>query len=212
MAAETVSKDKNGVGDVPDFVKRMIEKIKDPTLDWRKILSSFVQERVSDYSFSPPDRRFGDFDFFLPDFNEKNFTSKDILFMVDTSGSVNDDEIATVYSEIKGAIEQFEGKLIGKIGFFDACVTAPVPFYSVEDLIKIIPIGGGGTSFDVIFDYLAHNFAEELPSCIVIFTDGDAPYPPKSAAMGIPVLWMINNLKITPPWGRVTRVLSSEMD
>lgn len=31
--------------------------------------------------------------------------------------------------------------------------------------------------------------------------------PPESAAMGIPVLWMINNLEVTPPWGRVTRVL-----
>ena len=26
-------------------------------------------------------------------------------------------------------------------------------------------------------------------------------------AMGIPVLWIINNIKTTPPWGRVVRVL-----
>ena len=82
-----------------------------------------------------------------------------------------------------------------------------IPFYNVDDLTEIIPIGGGGTSFDAIFDYLNSNCSDELPACIVIFTDGDAPYPPESAAMGIPVLWMINNLEITPPWGRITRVL-----
>lgn len=209
-AANSMSSDdknNNGVGNIPDFVKRMIDKMKEPTVDWKKILNNFVQERVNDYSFSPPDRRFGDFDFFLPDFNEKDFVSKEILFMVDTSGSVEDDELAAVYSEIKGAIEQFEGKLTGKLGFFDVWVTAPVPFYSVDDLTKIVPIGGGGTNFNAIFEYLAYDCADELPACIVIFTDGDAPYPPKSAAMGIPVLWMINNLEITPPWGRVTRVL-----
>ncbi|MBQ7358443.1 MAG: hypothetical protein IJW65_06885 [Clostridia bacterium] len=205
-------KEDGGAGDVPDFVQRIIGKMKDPVLDWKKILNNFIQERVNDYSFSPPDRRFGDFDFFLPDFNEKDFVSKEILFMVDTSGSVGDGELAAVYSEIKGAIEQFDGKLTGMLGFFDCCVTEPVPFYSVEELIDIIPIGGGGTSFGAIFDYLADNCADEPPACIVIFTDGDAPYPPESAAGGIPVLWMINNLEITPPWGRVTRVLRGEKD
>ena len=212
-AASSMMSDKkvnSGAGDIPDSVKRMIDKMKEPVLDWKKILHNFVQERVNDYSFSPPDRRFGDFDFFLPDFNEKDFVSKEILFMVDTSGSIKEDELAAVYSEIKGAIEQFDGKLTGKLGFFDFWVTEPVPFYSVDDLTKIIPIGGGGTSFDAIFEYLAYNCEDDLPACIVIFTDGMAPYPPESAALGVPVLWIINNAKITPPWGLVTRVLTSE--
>ena len=207
---ETTDNEQNGAGDVPDFLKRIIDQMKKPRIDWKKILNDFVQERINDYSFSPPDRRFNDFDFFLPDFNEKDFVSKEILFMIDTSGSIKDEELAVVYSEIKGAIEQFGNKLTGKLGFFDFAVTEPIPFYSVDDLTHIIPIGGGGTNFNAIFDYIKYCCNDNLPACIIIFTDGEAPYPPQSVTMGIPVLWMINNFDITPPWGRVTRVLPYE--
>ena len=200
----------NGFADVPDFVKRMINKMKEPTIDWKKILDNFVQERICDYSFAPPDRRFSDTDFFLPDFNEKDFVSKEILFMVDTSGSIEDEDLAIVYSEIRGAIEQFVGKLTGKLGFFDAAVTPTLPFENVGDLMNIIPYGGGGTDFTVIFDYIRNNYKDELPACIVIFTDGNGPYPSQAEAMGIPVLWIINNLERTPPWGKVARIVPVE--
>lgn len=196
-----------GFDDIPDFVKRMINKMKGPTIDWKKILNNFVQERICDYSFAPPDRRFVDTEFFLPDFNEKDFVSKEVLFMVDTSGSVEDEDLAIVYSEIRGAIEQFGGKLTGKLGFFDADVTPPLPFENVGDLMSIIPYGGGGTDFTVVFDYIRNNSKDELPACIVIFTDGNGPYPSESEAMGIPVLWIINNFDITPPWGKTARII-----
>ncbi len=196
-----------GAGNAPDFVKRMIAKMKEATIDWKKILNNFVQERICDYSFAPPDRRFSDSEFFLPDFNEKDFISKEVLFMVDTSGSVEDEDLAIVYSEIRGAIEQFGGKLTGKLGFFDAGVTPPLPFESIGDLMKIIPYGGGGTNFTVIFDYIHENYMDQLPACLVIFTDGDGPYPDESETMGIPVLWIINNMGITPPFGKVARLI-----
>ena len=207
-AMSSFSDNSNGFTDVPSFAKRIIDKMTDPIIDWKKILNSFVQEYVYDYSFVPPDRRFSDSEFFLPDFNEKNFVTKEILFMVDTSGSVDDDDLATVYSEIRGALEQFNGKLTGKLGFFDAAVTSPLPFESVTDLMKIIPYGGGGTDFTVIFDYIRNNYTSELPACTVIFTDGDGPYPSESKTMGIPVLWIINNLEFTPPFGKITRLIS----
>lgn len=197
----------DGFDNVPDFVKRMIDKMKEPTIDWKNVLDTFVQEYICDYSFAPPDRRFFDTGFFLPDFNEKDFVSKEVLFMVDTSGSVADEDLAAVYAEIRGAIEQFGGKLMGKLGFFDADVTPPLPFENVGDLMNIIPYGGGGTNFTVIFDYIRNNYKDELPACIVIFTDGDGPYPPQSAAMGIPVLWILNNFEFTPPWGKITRII-----
>lgn len=204
---KSCKKNNSGAGNIPEFAKRMIEKMKNPIIDWKKILNNFVQERICDYSFAPPDRRFSDTEFFLPDFNEKDFISKEVLFMVDTSGSVEDEDLAIVYSEIRGAIEQFGGKLTGKLGFFDAAVTPPLPFETIGDLIKIIPYGGGGTDFTVIFDYIRTNYKDELPACIVIFTDGYGPYPSESETMGIPVLWMINNFVVTPPWGITTRMI-----
>ena len=195
-------------GTIPAGVERIINEIKNPILDWRTILNDFVQEDICDYSFSPPDKRMEDSPFFLPDFNEKDESAQNLLFMIDTSGSMSDGAITDCYSEIYGAIQQFNGKLTGKLGFFDAVVVEPVPFED-EDEFKIIrPKGGGGTSFHIIFDYVKEKMIDEPPVSIIILTDGYAPYPDEAAAMDIPVLWIINNKEAqAPSWGKVARLI-----
>lgn len=208
--AKSVSDTQNkNFSNIPDYVKRIIEGKTKPKLDWKKLLQEFIQESVMDYSFTPPDRRFCETDFFLPDLNEKTFVTKDILFMVDTSGSVTDRELSVVYAEISGALEQFKGKLFGKIGFFDTNVKQVYPMNNVSDLEKITPIGNGGTSFDCIFEYVENSYRYETPSCIIIFTDGYADWPDEKDANYIPVFWIINNEKSNPPWGKVARVINS---
>jgi predicted metal-dependent peptidase len=193
-------------GTTPLAAERIVEELKNPILDWRTILNDFIQEEICDYSFAPPDKRMEDSPFFLPDFNEKDEKAKDILFMVDTSWSMSDDQITQCYSEIYGAIGQFNGKLQGKLGFFDATVVEPTPFED-EDEFKIIrPKGGGGTSFHIIFEYVEKFMQDELPVSIVILTDGFAPWPAEADALGIPVLWIINNDQANPPWGKVARL------
>ena len=197
-----------GRGTLPLFAQRLLEKLRDPQVDWRTILNEFVQEEVNDYSFSPPDRRFQESPFFLPDFNElgKNGEPVDILFMIDTSGSMSDKEITAAFSEVKGAIDQFDGKLKGWLGFFDAAIIEPKPFESVDDVLKIKPAGGGGTDFQIIFEYVHQHMENNLPACIIILTDGYAPFPQEHLAQNIPVLWLIDNSDVEPPWGKVARI------
>jgi len=196
----------NKRGLLPALIQRMLEELKNPQIDWRQILTEFVQEEVCDYSFAPPDRRFLEGDFFLPDFNDKEDTVEDILFMIDTSGSMSDAMVAEAYSQIKGAIDQFNGRLRGWLGFFDAKVVEPKPFGDEDEFKAIRPVGGGGTDFKVIFEYVNQYMQDKLPVSIVILTDGYAPFPKEELSMGIPVLWLINNEKITPPWGKIARI------
>lgn len=195
----------SALSDVSPFIKRILNEESRSSIDWKTVLNRFLQENICDYSFAPPDRRFSDTDFFLPDFNEREFFTKEILFMVDTSGSISDRILSDVYSEMRSAIEQFDGILTGKLGFFDTAVTQPLPFESVSDLIGITPYGGGGTDFSTVFTYL-HNDCHELPSCVIIFTDGYGTFPPESDAMGLPVLWIITEGDVIPPWGEVLRI------
>jgi len=206
--AITIREKTIGRGTLPLFAQRLLEKLRDPQVDWRTILNEFVQEEVNDYSFSPPDRRFQESPFFLPDFNElgKNGEPVDILFMIDTSGSMSDKEITSAFSEVKGAIDQFDGKLKGWLGFFDAAIIEPKPFESVDDVLKIKPAGGGGTDFQIIFEYVHQYMENKLPACIIILTDGYAPFPQEHLARDIPVLWLIDNNNIEPPWGKVARI------
>lgn len=208
QAAEAISgrDPKKQRGLLPAFAERYVNELKKPQVDWRQILNEFIQDEINDYSFMPPDRRMDDCPFFLPDFNERDQKPGKILFAVDTSGSMSAMEITACYSEIKGAIDQFSGKLEGLLCFFDAALTPPVPFSDVDELLSIIPQGGGGTSFGVVFDYLATLDEDDMPQNIVILTDGCAPFPEKERALGIPVLWVIDNEKTQVPWGKVARI------
>lgn len=191
---------------MPAFAQRRLKELKNAQTDWREILIDFLQEEVVDYSFMPPDRRFDDCSFFLTDFNDKDIKPENILFMIDTSASMKDDMVTAAYSEVKGAIEQFNGKLIGMLGFFDAVVIEPVPFENEEEFEMIKAIGGGGTNFQIIFNYVKEYMTDNLPVSIIILTDGYVPFPKESEAMGIPVIWLLNNEKVNPPWGKVARI------
>lgn len=196
----------NARGLLPAFAERILKELKKTQTDWRTILNDFIQEEVVDYSFAPPDRRFDDSPFFLPDFNGKEDRVEDILFMIDTSGSMSDDMIAAAYSEVKGAIDQFNGKLKGWLGFFDAAIIKPQPFSDENEFKTIKPAGGGGTDFQIIFEYVFHHMSDKLPASIIILSDGDAPFPLEKLAGGIPVLWLLNNEEVNPPWGKVARI------
>lgn len=193
-------------GGEPLMAKRLLDRQKNSQINWRTILQEFIQEEVNDYSFSPPDRRFDDSDFFLPDYNEKEEKIKNIWFLIDTSGSISDKAINAAYGEICSAIEQFEGHFEGMLSFTESYVTDPVKFSSVDDLMSIKPVGGGGNDFSDVFRYMKNNMIDNLPSYIIIITDGYDDFPDESEAMNIPVLWLINNDSAQPPWGKVARI------
>ena len=196
----------NQRGLLPLFAERFFKELKKPQTDWRIVLNDFVQQEIVDYSFTPPDRRFDGSPFLLPDFNDKDDLIEDILFMIDTSASMSDDMITAAYSEVKGAIDQFDGKLKGWLGFFDAAIVEPRPFSNESEFRIIKPAGGGGTDFQNIFEYVQKHMQEKIPACIIILTDGFAPFPKEKLAGGIPVLWLLNNENADPPWGKIARI------
>ena len=61
-------------------------------------------------------------------------------------------------------------------------------------------------SKQAVFEAMRTFLAYEDISCVVIMTDGLAPFPPESVAMGVPVLWLLTKDVVTPPWGRVAHM------
>ena len=104
------------------------------------------------------------------------------------------------------SIEQFDGKLQGWLGFFDAAIIESVEFSDEEEFEIIRPFGGGGTNFNIIFSYIRDHMKDKNISSIVILTDGYAPRPKEEVARDIPTIWLINNEESNPPWGKVARL------
>lgn len=193
---------------MPQSIRRVVQELAGRAgLDWKQLLHDFLQFDQYDYTFVPPDCRYAGADFYLPAFNmdEDDGSANDIWVCVDTSASISEEELASAMTEILDAMRQV--RLKGKISFFDSNITEPELFESETELKKIIPSGGGGTSFQIIFDFLQRKMYPELPKAILVFTDGYAWWPEEQDAMEVPVLWLISkDGKDDAPWGRVVRL------
>ncbi len=196
---------------IPSYIARYLKDIdRNPRTNWRQVLHDFIQFDRGDFDFKRPDKRYMS-NVFLPSFRDNVYGSKveKLWFLIDTSGSVNDEAVSVSYNEICCAIEQI-GSINGYISYFDHMVSEPVPFESVEDILATKPIGGGGTSFSAIFAKLQELEDEDLPSVMVIITDGYSNFPEEDAALGVPVIWLIVDSSVEPPWGECTYITTED--
>ena len=206
--AEKVASCGGGAG---GLIRNLLEEFdEEAKINWRQALHDYIKMVCEkyDYTFSPADKRFQDSPFILPAFTEEETEKiENLWFLVDTSGSITTEELSLIFNEVKAAVIQFE-ELSAKLSFFDGLVSEPVEFNSVESLGEITPVGGGGTSFEAIFKYMEDNMTDNLPTAVIILTDGYAKYPPERAALDVPVLWIIDNddKGNEPPFGTTIRI------
>ena len=197
---------------IPETIRRVLIDIKrEPKIDWRIVLREFIQHDRGGYTFTPPDKKLLHLDTILPEFNPDVYGTKaeNLWFLIDTSGSVNNQGIAEAMGEVKDAMEQI-GNMAGKISFFDHRIYDPIPFESVEELMRVKPVGGGGTSFMRIFTYLKNNLDQLDPRAIIIITDGYADFPDEDAALGIPVIWVIIDSGVEAPFGERVHIYTKK--
>jgi len=199
-----IQRSSTGCGELPLLARRLLGVLHRLQTDWRTLLRSFLQLENNDYGFMPPVRRFQDAPFILPDWSETRENPGRLWFFADCSGSVSDEAITLAFTAIMGVLEEFVS-LDAVLSFFDVAVTEPVPFGRVSELLGLCPRGGGGTSFRAVFDCLKSHMTQVQPTCLVILTDGYGDFPQESAALRLPVLWLVNNEAVAPPWGKVAR-------
>ncbi len=207
---DEASKEAGRGSGIPHSIRRLISNTNHQAkISWQQVLHDYIQNTRSDYVFAPPDKRYSG-DIIIPSFQENVYGEKleNVWFVIDTSGSMSEIAVAEAYEEIKDAVEQIDD-IEGYISFFDCEITEPMPFNTVEDINSMKAIGGGGTSFDIIFKCLADKFEDNLPKVIIIITDGFAKFPEESAALDVPVLWLIVDSVVKPPWGTIVNVHTS---
>jgi len=206
VSAISALKECNGIGKVPLGILREYNKLINPVLNWREILKDFLSKDIYDYSFNKTDKRYTDV--FLPDFSEEcDIIKLNILFVVDTSGSITNKDLGKALAEINSVINESD-HLDGYILCLDAKTYDLVPL-SEFDINTFQAHGGGGTDFTEFFNNL-NNIRNQINSnidLIIFMTDGRDTFPNEELRQGIPLLWIINNDEITPPWGMIARII-----
>jgi len=189
-----------GAGNIPSNVKRIIQEITEPKMNWRELIRQQLEStQKSDYTFARPSRRGWHMDAILPGTNHEE--EIDITIALDMSGSITDEQARDFLSEVKGITEEFNNYKI-HIFSFDTDIYNPQDFTSdnLDDIIEYEPEGGGGTDFKCMFTYLKDN--DISPKRLLVFTDG---YP--FGTWGDPnyceTLWVVHgNDNPNPPFGQ----------
>jgi predicted metal-dependent peptidase len=159
-----------GNKDVPRGVRKMIKDLTNPELDWRELLATNIQSVVkNDFTFMRPARKGIAERVYLPGMDYD--TDLDVFCFIDSSGSMLDDMLRDLCSEVKGIMEQYTNFTL-RLCFFDTDTYTIHEFDSsnIDEIHDIEIEGGGGTEFDCMFDRLK---AEDIvPQKLIVFTDG----------------------------------------
>ena len=186
-------------GNIPAGVKRMIQQLTEPKMNWRELLRMQLESTIkSDFTWARPSRRGWHMDAVMP--GMKNDELIDIAIGIDMSVSISDRQGQDFLSEVKGIMEQFQSYRI-HVFCFDTEVYNPQQFNSDNlDTIDGYELkGGGGTDFDAIFNYLKQEEIE--PHRLVVFTDG-YPFGSWGDENYCDTVWIIHgNKNPDPPFG-----------
>ena len=159
-----------GAGNLPGGVRKMLDKLLNPQLDWRQLLAMQIQSVIrSDYNWMTPSRKGADEGYYLPGMDRE--TTIDIALALDMSGSIYDDMALDFLSEVKGIMDQYTDFRI-HLFCFDTAVHNPQTFdqSNIDEFMNYELAGGGGTDFDCCFNYMKENGIQ--PKKFVMFTDG----------------------------------------
>ena len=189
-----------GAGNLPNNVKRIIQEITEPKMNWKELLRQQLEStQKSDYTFARPSRRGWHMDAILPGNDVEEMI--DISVALDMSGSISDEQARDFLSEVKGITEEFNNYKI-HIFCFDTDTYNPQDFTSenLDDIVEYEPQGGGGTDFECMFKYLKDN--EISPKRLVVFTDG-YPFGTWGDANYCETVWIVHgNNNPNPPFGQ----------
>lgn len=159
-----------GAGNLPGGVKRLIDKLLNPQLSWRELLPMQIQSVIkSDYTYMRPSRKGLDAGFYMPGMDREQ--TIDVAIAIDTSGSISNDMLVDFLSEVHGIMSQYNDFKI-HIWCFDTAIHNPVLITAdtANDLLTYEIGGGGGTDFDVNFEFMKEQGI--VPKKFIMFTDG----------------------------------------
>ena len=159
-----------GAGKTPAATQRLIKSMTEPKMNWREIIRQQIQSIVrNDFSFARPSRKGQMSGAILPGMIPD--TTIDVGIAIDMSGSIGEEDATVFLSEVKGIMEQYQDFNID-LWCFDTEIYnhQRITHDNSDDLESYEPMGGGGTDFEVNFQFMKDNDLQ--PKKFIMFTDG----------------------------------------
>jgi predicted metal-dependent peptidase len=178
-------------GKMPAGAMRSVEASKAAQVDWRELLRRAWSETIpADYSWTRPNRRHVWTGLYLPGVVCEGVG--EVCIAVDCSGSVDAHQLGLFEAEIRSILAGQQPRLVHVL-YFDTEVQKYETFQAGQ-LIKLTPVGGGGTDFRPCFEWLEERSIQ--PKTMVFLTDLCGAFP--ESVPPYPVLWASTGTRQAP--------------
>lgn len=182
VAAAQAMTQAKAIGDVPAGLARLVGELLSPKVDWKEVLRRFVDQAAkNDYTWTRPNRRYLNAGLYLPALYSE--TLPQIVIAVDTSGSIDDEQINQFAAEMTAILR--DHKTTCNVLYCDTEVAGVETFASDDLPLKLHPQGGGGTDFRPPFAWVEKYGI--TPACLIYLTDMCCDRFPEQP--DYPVLW-----------------------
>lgn len=167
-------------GNLPAGIQAYIEELlatMKPTVNWKRVLRLFTENASSTYlqnTLKKVSKRYGT----IPGIKIKK--RQKILVAVDTSGSVNLDDLQEFFGEMYHIWKEQAEIIVVE------CDTDIHHVYNYNGKMPEFVHGRGGTDFNAPISY---SNEKVKPDAIIYFTDGYAPIP--HVRSRVPIMWLV---------------------
>ena len=154
-------------------LERALDAKLQPVLPWQELLARFLATHArDDYSFHCISRRGGDA--LLPSLHIRQ---NNLVIVIDNSGSISDAELNEFITEIDALKSQVRPEvtlLACDVALHCGCLWR----FAAMDALQMPEqwVGGGGTRFTPVFDWVANQ--GHAPDALIYFTKTDQDAPP----------------------------------
>lgn len=190
-------------GNIPGSVENEISKFLKPKVNWKTLLKNYLTEQIdTDSSWSKPNRRYLSQGMYMPAQLPLEGRLEHLMFFLDTSGSITDEEVTQFLSEIRTIQAELKPKRLTLVQFdYEIRHIQELREGMVPNSFEVH--GRGGTSLVQVHDMIQ----ERKPTCAVIFSDLECkPMEPVDS----PIIWIIVNSSNTAEFGKQIHIQTGE--
>jgi len=187
-------------------IPRAISDVLEPKIDWKAVMREFVSSATKgkdEFTWRKMNKRQLANDMYLPSVEDE--TVGEIIYGVDTSGSISDEDLSRVAGELASLCELCQPERV-RVLWWDTEVHGEQIFEGdYTNIAKMLkPQGGGGTKVSSVSDYITKKGI--TAECLIVHTDG---YVESNIdwKLKLPTLWLVTmNRSFDPPAGKKVMV------
>lgn len=183
-----------------DFLGKVANLFEPPKLDWKRLLKRYLIHAYTEVIDKFPKKKWVDQGRFKKYEKKAGESGKDIIYLIDNSGSMNDDDFKAAIKEINAVVADIKVETAyvaqsdTRIQTDNIMILKPQKRHeTIEKLSSIVRSGCGGTDFTDAFDWISNTYIPKKgkPEAVIVITDGIFTLPPKPAKWADKIIWVI---------------------